>query len=45
MIPEELVVNYEGTLKIGDDGQPFLSGKWTNTIEGSHGVFACRLEE
>lgn len=44
-MPEELFVEYEGTLKFGADGQPQLSGKWSNAVEGTFGLFACRMED
>lgn len=27
------------------DGQAALTGSWVNAMEGTHGAFACRLEE
>ena len=27
------------------DGQPALTGSWVNVLEGTHGSFACRMEE
>mmetsp|Transcript_11844 Transcript_11844/g.30906 ORF Transcript_11844/g.30906 Transcript_11844/m.30906 type:complete len:137 (-) Transcript_11844:499-909(-) len=44
-VPVELTVEYKGHLQPrGPDGQPVLSGTWTNTLEGVTGTFACRLE-
>eukprot|EP00281_Chroomonas_sp_CCMP1168_P022025 CAMPEP_0206232296 /NCGR_PEP_ID=MMETSP0047_2-20121206/11336_1 /ASSEMBLY_ACC=CAM_ASM_000192 /TAXON_ID=195065 /ORGANISM="Chroomonas mesostigmatica_cf, Strain CCMP1168" /LENGTH=145 /DNA_ID=CAMNT_0053656015 /DNA_START=98 /DNA_END=535 /DNA_ORIENTATION=+ len=45
VVPEELQVVYVGALADGPDGQPTLSGTWANAMEGTRGVFACRLEE
>lgn len=27
------------------DGQPYLSGTWTNSMEGTFGTFVARMEE
>jgi hypothetical protein len=44
-IPEDLIVTYEGKLRVGEDGQPTITGVWENATQGTHGYFACRLEE
>ena len=44
-VPSELRVLYKGKLATDAAGQPVISGTWTNTTEGTHGVFAARLEE
>mmetsp|Transcript_9060 Transcript_9060/g.17721 ORF Transcript_9060/g.17721 Transcript_9060/m.17721 type:complete len:150 (-) Transcript_9060:98-547(-) len=44
-IPEALKVEYAGKLQEGADGQPAMTGTWTNAAEGTSGFFACRLEE
>lgn len=45
-VPAELTVEYVGQLQPrGPDGQPVLTGTWTNMFEGTSGTFACRLEE
>lgn len=45
-VPRALTVAYAGvTLTIGADGQPVLSGSWTNVLEGTAGLFGARMEE
>mmetsp|Transcript_38834 Transcript_38834/g.99210 ORF Transcript_38834/g.99210 Transcript_38834/m.99210 type:complete len:152 (-) Transcript_38834:21-476(-) len=45
LVPEDLVVKYEGKLTIGEDGQPQITGQWFNDHEHAFGVFGCHLEE
>ena len=40
-----LKVEYKGTLGADDEGQPILTGTWLNSLEGTFGAFAARLEE
>lgn len=44
-LSDDLKILYKGRLSDGPDGQPVLSGTWRNALEGTHGTFACRLEE
>ena len=43
-VPEELTVEYEGTLGREPDGAYAIKGSWVNALEGTTGTFACRLE-
>jgi hypothetical protein len=44
-ITDDLTVLYRGKLAAGPDGAWVLTGTWHNQLEGTHGTFACRLEE
>lgn len=45
-VTADLKVKYKGTLDTDTaDGQPVIKGSWQNELEGTHGTFACRLEE
>lgn len=46
-IPEQLKVTYEGRLAwpVSAGGRPTLTGTWRNEMEGSHGLFACVLQD
>mmetsp|Transcript_29847 Transcript_29847/g.36821 ORF Transcript_29847/g.36821 Transcript_29847/m.36821 type:complete len:84 (+) Transcript_29847:51-302(+) len=46
LISEDLRIRYKGKLDLnGTEGRPVITGTWDNSMEGTHGNFACRLEE
>lgn len=46
-VPDFLTVQYSNVnvLTGSSDGQPCLTGSWTNALEGTSGTFASRLED
>ncbi|KAJ1620609.1 hypothetical protein T492DRAFT_1076900 [Pavlovales sp. CCMP2436] len=44
-VTADLTILYRAKLAAGPDGQWVLTGTWRNQLEGTHGSFACRLEE
>mmetsp|Transcript_5854 Transcript_5854/g.6737 ORF Transcript_5854/g.6737 Transcript_5854/m.6737 type:complete len:140 (-) Transcript_5854:259-678(-) len=46
LISEDLRIAYKGKVEMnGAEGRPVISGTWSNPMEGTHGTFACRLED
>ena len=44
-VSSDLRVTYEGRVRASPSEQPTMTGTWRNELEGTHGTFACRLEE
>jgi len=45
-ISSDFAIKYEGRVDLATpDGQPTVTGSWTNAVMGTFGTFAARLEE
>lgn len=44
-VSSDLCVRYVGKVRTSPSEQPTMTGTWRNELEGTHGTFACRLEE